>query len=101
LLVGSGDKFELVPELRHRFGSNEGLARSRAEWVKQAIGVSFNVTIASLTLTSDSSRHGTELVPGATAADRSVAVYAVFREAPPLPSGSRTKGEGGGTSARP
>jgi len=37
ILVGSADKRELKPPLFHFFGSNAGLAQTRAEWVRKAI----------------------------------------------------------------
>jgi hypothetical protein len=81
LLVGSADKVELLPALRRRYGSNEGLARLRAESVRQGIEAGLGRPLNAVTLTVGPSIAGAGVSSDLTAADRSVAVYGAWWDA--------------------
>jgi hypothetical protein len=91
LLVGSSDKFELGDPVKAEYGSNAGLARVRAEWVRERIAREISGRpFPALVLTVGPSRHGRHLSTGHTGPDRSVTVYAAWRDgAAAAPSISR------------
>jgi len=78
ILVGSADKFELVPALRQQYGSNSGLARLRAESVRQAVEAALGRAVSAVALATGPEVQGARLPSTATRADRSVAVYAAW-----------------------
>jgi hypothetical protein len=78
ILVGSADKFELVPALRQQYGSNSGLARLRAEGVRQAVEAALGRAVSAVALATGPEVQGARLPSTATRADRSVAVYAAW-----------------------
>jgi hypothetical protein len=90
ILVGAADKFELLPRLQARFGSNNGLARARADELERALSRDARLatmgSAAYLTLTIGPVKHGSDLNPEDTKDDRSVNVYAAWQE----PGGSKT-----------
>ena len=77
LLVGSADKFELQWPLKAEYGSNSGLARARAEWVRELL---IQGSTKVLTLTVGPRKHGTGLSVRNTSPDRGVAIYAAWRD---------------------
>ncbi len=102
LLVGSADKFELSPRLLNRYGSNTGLARARADWVAEQARLAWKgEAYESLALTVGPGRHGTELSAKETGADRSVTVYAAWRERGILRDLFRISGPASGKSEGP
>jgi len=84
VLIGSADKFELLPSLRARYGSNTGLARVRADWVQQELSNELLKAKFSpatyLTLIVGPAKHGPGLTSNDVGPDRSVAVCPVWRE---------------------
>jgi len=92
VIVGTSDRVELTPLLRAQYGSNEGLARARAERVSQQIASAWvdrsrlQAPPQVLILTVGPSIHApTSLSKRETATDRMVTVYAVFDSLVPKP----------------
>jgi hypothetical protein len=92
VIVGTSDRVELTPLLRAQYGSNEGLARARAEHVSQQISSAWTARPRrqpppqTLILTVGPSIHApTSLSKRETATDRMVTVYAVIDSLVPKP----------------
>ena len=84
VLIGSADKFELLPALRARYGSNTGLARVRADWVQQELSREMERArippTTYLALTVGPAKHGQDLSSRDVGPDRSVSVCPVWRQ---------------------
>jgi hypothetical protein len=79
-LIGSADKFSLHNRLKQIYGSNEGLARARAEWVETQLircqVLQKDKTPALITITTGPAVSGDSKNQRDTAADRTVMIYA-------------------------
>ena len=86
--VGSADKFVLSPRTRRIYGSNNGLAQARADWVIGQLGLSNSSADPGKTVVLSFVRgptiHGVDVNVGSSAPDRSVAVYGLWAQEPPL-----------------
>jgi len=84
MLVGSADKRPLDRDLEIEFGSNEGLARARAEWVREQFMRALSLDPNRFLVLTVGPRehgaggHGTQLQP-----DRSVQVYLLGYQSTP------------------
>jgi hypothetical protein len=79
LLVGSADKQPLSDRNKAGFGSNEGLARARAEWVRGEIVKALSLNSDRfLILTVGPRMHGLGLAGSRLGIDRVVQVYILF-----------------------
>jgi len=82
LFLGSADKTRMRRGLRSNFGSNQALARARANWVSEEVLNSANFppgsTPKSLILTVGPGEHGHKLSTDQMENDRSVAVFAFW-----------------------
>ena len=84
MLVGSADKLPLRRDLETEFGSNEGLARARAEWVREQFMYALSLDPNRfLVLTIGPREHEVTRVPAELQLDRSVQVYLLSPEAEP------------------
>lgn len=87
MLVGSADKRPLRRDLEIEFGSNEGLARARAEWVREQFMYALSLDPNRfLVLTVGPREHGVAGVSPELQHDRSVQVYLLGPEAEPSKS---------------
>ncbi len=82
LFIGSSDKIGLRPAFSRDYGSNEGLARARADWVRtrvlQLMQFRADEMPKTLILTVGPAEHGPALSKKEMEDDRSVAVFAVW-----------------------
>jgi len=87
--VGSADKFELTPRTRRIYGSNNGLAQARADWVVGQLGLSNSSANPGkprvLSFVRGPRIHGVDVDVDSSASDRSVTVYGLWAQEPPLP----------------
>ena len=84
MLVGSADKLPLRRDLEIEFGSNEGLARARAEWVREQFMYALSLDPNRfLVLTIGPREHDVTGVRTELQLDRSVQVYLLGPEAEP------------------
>ena len=84
MLVGSADKRPLRRDLEIEFGSNEGLARARAEWVREQFMYALSLDPNRfLVLTVGPREHDVTRVSAELQLDRSVQVYLLGAEAKP------------------
>lgn len=78
-VIGSADEFPPTRRLRRKYGSNDGLAQARADWVIRQLGLGTvaenNGKIKSLSFVRGPLIYGTDADVSSTASDRSVAVY--------------------------
>jgi len=92
LFVGAADKFPASPSVQKLYGSNDGLAQARAEWVASQLGLKGSINPSSnttvLSLVRGPSIHGIQLSHTQRAPDRSVAIYAL-RMKTSLPKGNK------------
>jgi len=91
VVVGSTDRIELLPGLQTTYGSNQGLARARADWAWGQISDAWKqrgaktVLPQPLVLTVGPAIHG----PGKnseddTASDRTVSIYSLYQSDKPI-----------------
>jgi hypothetical protein len=92
LFIGAADKFPASLSVLKLYGSNNGLAQARAEWVASQLGLKGSINPGSnptvLSLVRGPSIHGIQLSHTQRAPDRSVAIYAL-RMKTSLPAGSK------------
>jgi len=80
VLVGSADKHPLTGKLEAEFGSNEGLARARAEWVRGQFASALPIdSNRFLVLTAGPREHGIAVEGRRLQLDRAVQVSVLSR----------------------
>jgi hypothetical protein len=89
-VVGAADKFDPSPSVRHIYGSNDGLAQARAEWVVHELGFKGSVDndgkIPVVSLVRGPIIHGIDVTNGQSTRDRTVAVYGLWPSESPSSS---------------
>ena len=78
ILIGSADKRPLTGKLLAEFGSNEGLARARAEWLRTQVATIFHIDSSRfLVLTVGPGENGNSVPPERLRFDRAVKVQVI------------------------